>query len=639
MSDPWTSGDEITRLWRQLELYEEQGLFSHAMEICKNILSKEPSHERARSKMDELQMAKLEDSSTVVVGSPDDVLSPRLAMDLGLAYMGMNLYDRALEEFKRALKASPLVRSRVLPHIATCLVRLKQYQDGRETFARVLTESGLSMPEKGVIVGDALNMYDELDLADEALHLLTRIPDDQRKYVPNFDGFFERFSRDAEDQEDLEVYVEDDDTGKVYMTPKPATGASGDFPAGARQALVRKANDSVEVVPVEPPTPMANGAPGPAAARGAPADTAVPVVPVEAPPDAADADTARTVRFACICGKVHVVPRTSVGAIGQCSECGRQTEVPKVDTRRDRLTLQVIGKVVGGCRILHKIGGGGMGGVYKGHHIGLDKPVAVKILHGYLAEKDPVFIKRFIREARATAKLEHPNVVGVMNVGYENGLHYLVMPYVGGGSAQTLLDARGRLTADEVLDIAIQIARALEVAQENNIMHRDIKPANILFTNKGEAKLADLGLAKSYLDSGDAAITQTGIACGTPLYFSPEQAKGSPDLDIRSDIYSLGITMYHLLEGEPPFSAESAYVIFQKHVHDELPPFRKATPPVPEHVEKIVRKMTEKDPSDRFASAKELRQALEQAKEPSERKPDTPQKKSFLERLGLTKGS
>ena len=126
-------------------------------------------------------------------------------------------------------------------------------------------------------------------------------------------------------------------------------------------------------------------------------------------------------------------------------------------------------------------------------------------------------------------------------------------------------------------------------------MHRDIKPANILFTKKGEATLADLGLAKNYLDSQDSGITQTGIACGTPLYFSPEQAKGARNLDIRSDIYSLGITLYHLLNGSPPFHGESAYVIFQKHVHEPLPPFKPMGPLVPDPVFKLLQKMTAKN--------------------------------------------
>jgi eukaryotic-like serine/threonine-protein kinase len=348
------------------------------------------------------------------------------------------------------------------------------------------------------------------------------------------------------------------------------------------------------------------------------------------------------IRFACECGQVHVVPIRTLGRKGKCGKCGRTMTVPVVDMRPDSISIQLIGSIVGGCMLLYKIGGGGMGGVFKGHHIALDIPVAVKVLHAHLAEKDPVFIKRFIREARSAAKLQHPNIVGVMNVGVENGLHYLVMPYVEGGSAATLLARTGKFRLEKVLHIGVDIARALTVAEEQGMLHRDIKPANILFNKRGDAMLADLGLAKNFLDSQDSGITQTGIACGTPLYFSPEQAKGSPNMDIRSDVYSLGITLFHLLEGSPPFTGESAYVIFQKHVHDPLPPFKPAEPPVPDAVYKVIQKMSAKDPKERYANAHELLDTLEKLRDDMLRsgKPKKERKKkSLLERLGIKKSS
>ena len=153
--------------------------------------------------------------------------------------------------------------------------------------------------------------------------------------------------------------------------------------------------------------------------------------------------------------------------------------------------------------------------------------------------------------------------------------------------------------------------------------------------------LADLGLAKHYLETQDAGITQTGITCGTPLYFSPEQAKGSQHLDIRSDIYSLGITLYHLLTGSPPFIGESAYVIFQKHVHDPLPPFKDGINiPLAEEVFQILFKMTTKKPEDRFQDSRELLQALEELRHELSEQSQPPlreQKKGLLERLGIKK--
>ena len=345
------------------------------------------------------------------------------------------------------------------------------------------------------------------------------------------------------------------------------------------------------------------------------------------------------IRFACRCGQIHVVGKQNLGRKGKCKNCGQPLTVPLVDARRDQISEQITGKTIGGCRLLYKLGGGGMGGVFKAHHIGLDIPVAVKILYTHLAAEDPIFIRRFVREARAAAKLQHPNIVGVMNVGYENGLHYLVMPYIEGGSAAILLAKSGRLPIDKVLQTGIEIARALSLAEEHNLLHRDVKPANILFSARGEAMLADLGLAKTFRDSTDLAMTQSGMACGTPLYFSPEQAKGVRKLDIRSDIYSLGITLYHLIEGAPPFTGDSPFVVFQKHVNEPLPPFTKVVPPVPDSVFKLLKKMTAKNPNDRHANSEELLRSLESLQKQlftkKKKRVSAPKRKTLLEKLGF----
>ena len=176
------------------------------------------------------------------------------------------------------------------------------------------------------------------------------------------------------------------------------------------------------------------------------------------------------------------------------------------------------------------------------------------------------------------------------------------------------------------------------MAEEHNLLHRDVKPANILFGSRGEAMLADLGLAKTSRDSTDLAITQSGIACGTPLYFSPEQAKGVRKLDIRSDIYSLGITLYHLINGSPPFTGDSPFVVFQKHVNEPLPPFKQMDPPVPDSVFKLIKKMTAKKPDERFANSQELLRGLENLKKrlsPKKKPASVPRKKTLLEKLGF----
>ncbi|MBM3299643.1 MAG: serine/threonine protein kinase, partial [Deltaproteobacteria bacterium] len=204
-----------------------------------------------------------------------------------------------------------------------------------------------------------------------------------------------------------------------------------------------------------------------------------------------------------------------------------------------------------------------------------------------------------------------------------------------------LLARQGRVPIERVMDIAVDIAHALTVAEENNLLHRDIKPANILFSDKGVAMLADLGLAKNFMEGQDVGITQTGIACGTPLYFSPEQAKGSRHLDIRSDIYSFGITLYHLINGTPPFRGESAYVIFQKHVHEPLPPFDHEDPSRPDLVVEVLKKMTAKNPDERYANSQELLEALEAAREEvragTHPRPRSGSRKGLLKRLGIKK--
>ncbi|MEJ2716133.1 MAG: protein kinase [Deltaproteobacteria bacterium] len=640
MSGSTIPNDQFSSMVQEAELYEAQGLYSHAKEIYRKILSLAPDHKEALSRLAHLKVGEPRASDASRPDSSEVELSPRLALDLGVAYMGMKLYEEALGEFTKALKYSPALRTELLRHMATCLIRLDRYQDARQILEQVFSDRTLTAAEKGRVISETVGIYVEQGLADEARRVLTSVSEEQRQFVRDYDKLLADVAT-VEASLAVEVLVEDEQTGEVYRAEESPIVTS-ESPVPIMQGQTDSHARQKEPEPLrQSPRPLGKDseAVSPDSVAHAPAAAASP------PEIGADyliepdqQHVTETVRFACRCGNVLIVSRDSIGVTEACSECGAELTVPNPVGTRDSLTEQVVGKIVGGSRILYKIGGGGMGGVFKGHHLGLDIPVAVKILYSYLAEKDPIFIKRFIREARAAAKLQHPNVVGVMNVGFEDGLHYLVMPYVGGGSAAALLSKLQRLSLAQVLDIAMEITRALILAEEHNIMHRDIKPANILFTEKGEVKLADLGLAKSYLDSADSGITQTGIACGTPLYFSPEQAKGNPDLDIRSDIYSLGITLYHLLEGTPPFLAESAYVIFQKHVHESLPRPVKADPPVPEPVFKLLKKMTEKKPEDRFQSPRELLEALEELRESLASPAGAASKRAgLLQRLGLTR--
>ena len=269
------------------------------------------------------------------------------------------------------------------------------------------------------------------------------------------------------------------------------------------------------------------------------------------------------------------------------------------------------GKMLGGYELLSKIGSGGMGTVYRARQVTLNRIVALKVLPQKLA-KDKDFIARFYREARSVARLNHPNIVGGFDVGEADGYHYLAMEFVDGSSATAMLAEKpSGLPVRQVLDIAIQTAKALEHAHGHGVIHRDIKPENILISKSGEIKLCDLGLARSTAKD-DLSITQTGIAVGTPHYISPEQARGEQELDPRTDIYSLGAALFHLLAGRPVFTGDNAMQIMLKHLHDRPPALSEANKSVPAEVSAVIAKCLAKRPEDRYPSARALIEDLEE---------------------------
>jgi formylglycine-generating enzyme required for sulfatase activity/tRNA A-37 threonylcarbamoyl transferase component Bud32/DNA-directed RNA polymerase subunit RPC12/RpoP len=262
------------------------------------------------------------------------------------------------------------------------------------------------------------------------------------------------------------------------------------------------------------------------------------------------------------------------------------------------------GAVLGGCRIIQKIGQGGMGMVYKAHHQALDKPVAVKVLAPHLVE-NRTQILRFIREARAAGKLDHSNVVQVLNVGEENRRFFIVMQWITGTSLQKLIETEGVLAPDRAARYAAEAARGLHAAHKIGIIHRDIKPDNLMLTEDDVVKVADFGLAKPQDPGSDMGVSQTGAILGTPYYMSPEQGSAET-VDHRSDIYSLGITLYQLLTGKVPFTGQSAVEIIFKHVRDEITAPRALLTTIPEALDAIVMKMVEKNPDDRYQDMKEV---------------------------------
>ena len=217
-----------------------------------------------------------------------------------------------------------------------------------------------------------------------------------------------------------------------------------------------------------------------------------------------------------------------------------------------------------GYQILEKLGKGSMGIVYKGRQIAVDRIVAVKILLDALAQNKE-FIKRFDREAKIAAKLSHSNIVNAIDAGEVNGYHYFVMEYVEGSTIKDALD-KGRVFEEkEALRIVMAVAEALKHAHERGLIHRDIKPENVILTKDGNVKLADLGLARLTADE-KWAMSEAGMAIGTPYYISPEQVRGQVDVDTRADIYSLGATLYHMVTGRVPYEGETSSDVMRKHV-------------------------------------------------------------------------
>lgn len=275
-----------------------------------------------------------------------------------------------------------------------------------------------------------------------------------------------------------------------------------------------------------------------------------------------------------------------------------------VQTGSGALDLDLSGQQVGDYRLLRRLGRGGMADVYLAEQQSLRRQIAFKVLKRELA-KDDTYVRRFHMEAQAAAALVHANIVQIHEVGCADGLHYIAQEYVAGQNLRDLVSRRGAMSAKQAVSVLRQVASALTKAAEQGIIHRDIKPENIMLTPAGEVKVADFGLARVVAAGDSMNLTQTGMTLGTPLYMSPEQVEGRP-LDPRSDIYSLGVTCYHMLTGEPPFRGETALSVAVHHVRTQPERLENRRPDLPTSLCRIVHKMLAKKPSDRYADAHEL---------------------------------
>jgi len=259
-------------------------------------------------------------------------------------------------------------------------------------------------------------------------------------------------------------------------------------------------------------------------------------------------------------------------------------------------------------QLADRIGRGGMAEVWKARDLLLDREVAIKVLFPENAN-DPSFVERFRREAQSAAGLNHPNIVGVYDWGQHGNTYFMAMEFVPGNTLAQIIRRYGSLRAEVAARIGAQVADALAFAHRNGVVHRDVKPANILITDAGVAKVADFGIARA-IDAGhDDGLTQDGAVMGTATYFSPEQAKGET-ADPRSDMYSLGIVLYEMVAGRPPFVAETALATAYKQVHDDAVPLPKVAPGVPNRFAAIVAKCLAKEPQFRYATADRMRDDL-----------------------------
>ncbi len=268
------------------------------------------------------------------------------------------------------------------------------------------------------------------------------------------------------------------------------------------------------------------------------------------------------------------------------------------------------GQTVGDFHILRRLGQGGMGQVYLAEQCSLKRKVALKFLRPDLTANTTA-LHRFRKEAESVARLAHGNIVQVYAFGEAAGRQYMALEYVEGRNLRDYLNRKGPLDLPVALSIMRQVAAALQRAAESGIVHRDIKPENILLTRKGEVKVADFGLSRDVSGEEDLHLTKSGTTLGTPLYMSPEQVQGQP-LDPRSDIYSFGVTCYHMLAGQPPFRGQTPFDVALQHVQSQPTPLTELRPDLPPELCALIHRMMSKDPAQRPQSGREVLRELTQ---------------------------
>jgi serine/threonine-protein kinase len=280
---------------------------------------------------------------------------------------------------------------------------------------------------------------------------------------------------------------------------------------------------------------------------------------------------------------------------------------------QDSLRQKLQAVLAGRYTIERELGRGGMAIVYLAHDLRHDRTVAIKLLQPEITSS--LTAERFLREIRITARLQHPNVLGLFDSGAEAGFCYYVMPYVEGETLRERLERQGPLPIAEAIGVAADLCEALAYAHSRGVIHRDIKPENVLFS-AGQAMLADFGLARA-ISEGQRSITVAGMSLGTPPYMSPEQAQGLEQIDHRSDIYALGCVLFETIAGRPPFAGPSIGRVIQQHLQSPPPSLRDLRPDTPAGLDGAIQRALAKDPAARFQSADEMLGAIRGATGPA----------------------
>ncbi len=326
------------------------------------------------------------------------------------------------------------------------------------------------------------------------------------------------------------------------------------------------------------------------------------------------------------CGTKYNTSALKPGVSYRCRKCGNVLRVPEKQVVEELEpepepeleeafdAEDLVGTSIGGCQVIERIGEGGMGVVYLGKHMTLDRSVAIKVLPRKMTTK--FFRERFLAESRAAARLIHPNVVQIFDAGEERGNPYIIMEYVEGATVKQLINTRKRLGLAFVVRVISEAAQGLGAAHKLKMVHRDVKPENIMISFSGETKVMDFGLAKDVGMQGD--VTKAGMLMGTPYYMAPEQFKNDMEVDHRTDIYALGVTLYHMLVGSPPFVGDSPYKIMNAHLNERYKSAREANPEIPPELEAVLDKMLVKDRQKRYQAMQQVVRDLERIEIKSE---------------------